>query len=166
MIFLRHDIVNRQTAGLSDIRKRRLRPNPNQHPLPERERLRLYERGGEEWSHVSPVWRCWVLGLWSHVVLCRYVPWGGARFTYCMLTNSGEEDICCSSSTTHFIPSIPHSLSVSSLGGNNSPPQDRLPGFIKLKRPIGGLVGRPFGWPFFLFVPFFGIVRLAPTGRP
>lgn len=80
-------------------------------------------------------------GLWTHVVLCSYVSRGGSRFTYCMLTNSEEEDICCSSSTTlhsiHFIQySYPFPLLGKQLATSGS-----TPGFIKLKWVVGRLAG-------------------------
>lgn len=117
-----------------------------------------------KWSHVSLVWRCWVLGFGGRVVLCSYVPWGGSRFTYCMLTNSGEEDICCSSPTTlHSIHFIPYSYPFPLLGKQLST-SGSIPGFIKLKRPLVRWLAVWLAFPSFLFL--FGIIRLAPTGRP
>lgn len=104
-------------------------------------------------------------GLWTHVVLCGYVPWGGSRFTYCMLTNSGRKIFVAvvPPLSSQFISS--HTLIHFLFWGNNSPLQDR---FLVLSSWnahwwVGGLIVW-LVFPSFLFL--FGIVRLAPTGRP
>lgn len=143
--------------------------------LQKRERLSLYRRGNKKtnkkrnknkqnelMSVLCGDVGCWTLGSCGAVQLCS--PWGGSRFTYCMLYKHWEEDICCSSSTTvHSIHFIPYSYPFPLLGRQLST-SGSIPGFIKLKRPLVGVGGaRPFSRP---FCSHFGIVRLAPTGRP
>lgn len=98
-------------------------------------------------------------GLWGYVVLCSDVPWGGSRFTYCMLTNSRgkifveEEEVPPLS--TQFIL-----LFIDFLFWGNNSTSGSIAGFIKLQCPSAGWL---VVWEAF---PSFEIVRLTPTGTP
>lgn len=121
-------------------------------PSPASRKRKIQPVWGKTLSRVSLVWRCWVLGLGS----CSAVRLCSQRRVLNLLTaflQTVGEDICCSSSTTlHSIHFIPYSYPFPLLGKQLST-SGSIPGFIKLKGPLGGLGGR-LAAVSILFVPF------------
>ncbi len=116
---------------------------------------------GNKSSHVSPVWPCWVLGfgvMWCCAVM--FPAEGLDLLTACLQTEGGRYLLQQFHHSIHFIHySYPFPLLGKQLSTSGS-----IPGFIMLKRPfVGGLAV----WLLFpSFLCLFGIVHLAPTGRP
>lgn len=146
--------------------------------LQKRERLSLYwkERGGKgveggkkQWSHVSLVWRCWVLDF--RVMWCCAVmfPEEGLDLLTACLQTVGRKTFAAvvPPLSTQFISShtLIHFLL---LGGGKQLSTFRIDSwFYQAETPHWvGWVGRSLGWRFPSFLFHFGIVRLAPTGRP
>lgn len=141
-----------------------LRQNHSHHPLPERERLGLREERDRVMSVLCGDVGCWALESCGAVRLCSL-----RRVSIYLLHayKQWEEDICCSSSTTlhsiHFHPTLyPFPL----LGQTTLHPQDPFLVSIKLKLPLVGRLGRLAGVSIHFPFSLFGLVHLAPTGRP